>query len=73
MEEDENKAGKEQMLNLKERTMLGKGSAYFYLGVRCKIMMLNQIKNTEYSSKQRSISSQSLLAPSTFFKYLKYN
>lgn len=44
MGEDENETGKEQMLNLKKRTRLGKQSAYFYLGRRCKILMLNQMK-----------------------------
>lgn len=36
--------GKEQMLNLKKRTMLGKLSAYFYSGIRCKLVMQNQMK-----------------------------
>ena len=44
MGEDENETGKEQMLNLKKRTRLGKQSAYFYLGRRCKILMLNHMK-----------------------------
>lgn len=44
MGEDENETGKEQMLNLKKRTMLGKWSAYFYSGIRCKLVMQNQME-----------------------------
>ena len=65
MGEDENETGKEQMLSLKKKTMLGKWwSAYFKLGIRCKIFDAQSNENTQYNSVQRSISSQLLLAPS---------
>lgn len=72
MGKDENETGEEQMLNLKKRTMLGKCSAHFYLGLRCKILMLNQIKKYTIQLNTEQYFFSILLAPSTFFKYLKY-
>lgn len=55
MGKDENETGEEQMLNLKKRTMLGKCSAHFYLGLRCKILMLNQIKKIHNTTQYRAV------------------